>query len=408
MPERYAAYKAELKPNGKQKSLMARHAGAARWAYNLALEWRTQHYRETGESISHIDVNRRLVQLKKTDPSYGWLRQLSSACIKESFRNLDQAFQNYFRSIKGKARRAQHPRYKKRKGVGHGSFRLFGCIHVGPAWIQLPRLGRVRLKRRGYIPTDERPISATVSENAGRWFVAVKFRRAVPEVPRSENQATIGVDLGLKNVAVLSDGTVHESHQHHRRQLRRLRFLNKSVARKQKGSQNWRKAMQKLRRLHYRVACQRNDQLHKITTDLVRRFGCIGIETLNVTGMHRSKRIRKRAHDSAIYEFVRQLEYKAEWAGVAVVKADMWWPSSQLCSRCGERHRGLSLRDSTFVCPACGFTIDRDLNAARNLEQLAQASLATGAVATACRDAVRPDLGSARVNEAGSRQNAGS
>lgn len=384
MPTQYVAYKTELKLNDKQRQLCRRHAGVARWAYNWSLELRNRHYQETGESWTHIDLHREIVRLKRTDPSYSWLKKVSSSCYRGSFRNLDQAFKNFFRSVKDGRGRANHPKFKKRK-VGAGSFRLEGCIHVHHNRIQLPRLGVLRLKERGYIPTDEKPLYAVVSEKAGRWFCSVKLRREVPEPVISENQAgkTVGADVGFRNVAVLSDGTVHESHHYHRRQLGRLRLLNKAVSRKQKGSQNWKKAMLHLRRLHYRIACQRNDQLHKISTALIRQYGTIGIETLNVRGMHRNKRLSKTAHDSALYEFSRQVEYKAERAGVTVVKAPMFYPSSQLCSRCGEQHRELDLRDSIFVCPACDFRLDRDLNAARNLK-----NLAAGAVVTACGDSV--------------------
>lgn len=404
MPERYDAYKVELKLNNRQKSFCARHAGTARWSYNWALRRCIDEYKATDKRPTAIDLHREIIAMKKTE-EFGWLKAVSKCSPQSALRDLDQAFKNYFNSLKSGKGRARHPRFKKRK-IGHGSFRLEGTFHVSAGWIQLPKIGRVRLKERDRFPTDEKLaaagekiLSATVSERAGRWFCSIKIRREVPEVSRSENQATIGIDLGLKNVAVLSDGTIYPSHQHHRRQLKRLRILNKRVARKQKGSRNWRKAMLQYRRLHYRIMCQRRDQIHKITTDLVRRFGTIGIETLNVAGMHRARNIRKRAHDSAVYEFTRQLEYKAERAGVEVVRADMWYPSSQLCSSCGEQHRKLHLRDRTFCCPACGLSIDRDLNAARNLE-----ALAAGAAVTACGDAVRPDFGSARVNEAGSRR----
>ncbi len=408
------AYKVELKLNDKQRSFCARHAGTARWSFNWALRRCIDTYQETKKKPSAIDLHREIIAMKKTD-EFKWLKAVSKCAPQSALRDLDQSFKNYFNSIQGGKGRAEHPHFKKKR-IGEGSFRLEGTIHVADNWIQLPKLGRLRLKERGRFPTDEqlahageRVLSATVSEKAGHWFCAIKIRRKVLTPTASSDTQTVGVDLGFKNVAVLSDGTIYPSHQFHIRQLRRLRHLNKEVSRKTKGSRNWRKAMLRLRRLHYRIANQRNDQLHKITTRLVQNNGTVVIETLNVRGMHRNKRLSKRAHDSALYEFTRQLEYKAEWAGVEVIKANMWYPSSQLCSRCGERHRELSLKDSVFCCPACGFTLDRDLNASRNLKAIAACwSLAAGAAVPACGDVVRPgcnvSCSKANVCETGSQQ----
>lgn len=414
METRYVAYKTELKLNNKQRSFCARHAGAARFAYNWGLRRRIDTYQETKKKLTAIDLHREIIAMKKTD-EFRWLKEVSKCAPQSALRDLDQAFKNYFVACQTGKGRAKHPRFKKKR-IGEGSFRLEGTIHVADDWIQIPKLGRLRLKRHGYFPTDEqltrageKILNVVVSERAGRWFCSIKIRREVPKPTTSSDTQTVGVDLGLKNVAVLSDGTIYPSHQFHIRQLRRLRYLNKEVSRKQKGSQNWRKATLKLRRLHYRIANQRNDQLHKITTKLVQNHGTIVLETLNVRGMHKSPRIRKRAHDSALYEFTRQVEYKAAWAGVEVIKANMWYPSSQLCSRCGERHQGLTLKDAVFCCPACGFTLDRDLNASRNLKATAACwSLAAGAAVPACGDVVRPgcNLGCSKANvcESGSQQ----
>lgn len=407
MPTRYDAYKVELAPNNRQRTLCRRNAGAARWAYNYSLRRRSEHYRETGTSINFIDLNKEVVQLKKNNPEFAWLHKVSSSSVKEGFRDLDRAFKNYFEAAKAGRGKAQHPRFKKRR-KGIGSFHLYGCIHVGPDWIQLPRVGRVELKRRGFIPIDEKPLSATVSERAGHWFVSVKFRRTVPTTQPVETQNAVGVDLGMKSMAVLSDGTVYPNPNFYGRQQKRMRLLNRRLSRRQKGSRGYREARQQLARLHYRIACQRLDYVHKLTTDIIRRYDTVVIETLNVQGMHQNKLLKRRAHDSAIYETQRQLEYKAEWAGKKVLKADMWYPSSQICSSCGEQHKDLHLRDSVFCCPVCGFSIDRDVNAARNLKALAKASVAAGAVATARGDRVRPDAVPAVVVEAGSQQGAAS
>lgn len=395
MATEYYSYKTELDLNNKQRTLCARSAGVARFAYNFGLARRNEYYQEHGKGLNIFAIKKELNALKKTE--YTWIQKVSCCCANEGLRDLDQAFRNYFIAIKEGRGKAEHPRFKKKK-IGEGSFRLEGAIYVGEDWIQVPKLGRLRLKQRGYFPTDEKILHVTISETAGRWFCSIKIRREVPQPTPSSETQVVGVDVGFRNVAVLSDGTVHPNHKFYNQQLKKLRALNKDVARKQKGSQNWKKAMHRLRQHHYRIACARNDQMHKITTDLVRRFGTIVIETLNVKGMHQNKRLSKTAHDTSLYEFRRQVEYKAERSGVVVVKADMFYPSSQLCSACGKQHKNLSLRDSIFVCPACGFTLDRDLNAARNLK-----ALAAGAAVITCGVMVSPEPVLAHGDEAGSQ-----
>jgi len=211
-------------------------------------------------------------------------------------------------------------------------------------------------------------MNATVSRTADKWFVSICVEMDItPET--CENQAIVGVDLGIKNLATLSNGEMIKGSRPYKKLQKKLRKLQQAFSRKQKGSKNREKLKRKIARLHYRISCIRQDTLHKLTSKLVRKFSVIVIEDLNVSGMLKNGKLAKAISDMGFNEFRRQLNYKAPIAGADVIIADRWFPSSKRCSECGEIHRKLTLSDRTFVCPACGFKLDRDENAARNLEQ---------------------------------------
>jgi putative transposase len=368
------AYKTELDLNNEQITACKRHAGAARWAYNWGLSRKQEAYRATGKSLSAVDLHRGLNALKQT--SVPWMYAVSKCAPQEALRNLDNAFAHFFRRAKLKQHGKWHgklgyPKPKSRKR-GLGSFRLTGSIVVLANAIQLPRLGRLRLKERGYLPTDAHILSATVSEQAGHWHVSVlvEQEQAVPE----NTGAVAGVDLGVKTLATLSDGSTIANPRPLRRHLRRLKRCQRAVARKQKGSHNRRKAVQRLGRLHRKVANQRANTLHQLTTRLAKTKSVVVIEDLHVAGMLKNHHLAQAIGDVGFYEFRRQLTYKAAWYGSRGLVVDQWEPSSKRCSRCGYVKDTLPLAERTYRCESCGVVLDRDRNAAINLAQLAGSS----------------------------------
>jgi putative transposase len=379
------AYKVEIDPNNRQRTSLLRHAGCARWAYNWGLNRKIEDYETTGKSPGAMALHRELNALKKTDVQDGgvpWMYEVSKSAPQEALRDLDLAYSNFFRRCKGNDRRKGFPRFKSRKN-GVGSFRLTGTIRATPSGhhVQLPRLGKIRLKERDYLPGPDdirvKVLSATVSERAGRWFVSLNVEETLPTPKPKANGSVIGVDVGISKLAVLSDGTIIENPRVLKGAGSRLRQLQKSVSRKVKGSSNRRKAVQRLARQHYRVSNIRKDAIHKATTEIVHRAGVVGLETLNVKGMLKNHRLARALSDAAMAEFHRQIEYKALWAGVGVVRADRFYPSSKTCSSCGHVAEDLSLGDRVFRCPLCGLEIDRDLNAALNLKVMAVSSTVT-------------------------------
>jgi putative transposase len=374
------AYKVELDLNNAQVTACKRHAGAARWAYNWGLQRKQDEYRTTGKSPTAIDLHKELNAIKQTEVP--WMYVVSKCAPQEALRNLDQAFDRFFDRVKrkqaGKYRgKLGYPKRKSRKR-GLGSFRLTGTIVLFPNAIQLPRLGRLRLKERGYLPTSGNKIlSATVREQAGHWYVSVLVEQECT-VPVNIGPA-VGVDLGVKRLATMSDSDVEENPRHLKMRLKTLKRLHRAVTRKVKGSQNRKKAARRLGTQYRKVAHQRANTLHQLTSRLTKTKSVVVIEDLHVSGLLKNHHLAQAIGDVGFAEFRRQLVYKARWYGCRVIVADQWFKSSKTCSCCGWVDETLTLADRTFICrnpgrPDCGLVMDRDLNAAKNLAQLAGSS----------------------------------
>mgnify|MGYP001562057163 CR=1 FL=1 len=364
------AFKTELNPNATQLTLLKKAAGAARWAYNWGLAKKKAAMEKKERIPTAIDLHKELNQLKKTEIT--WMYETSKCAPHEALRNLDKAFNNFFRNCKKKKKgKKGFPRFKS-KHKNKDSFCLNGSIHVFSDSIQLPRIGAVRLKERDYIPTDNAKIlSATVSSCAGRWFVAVQMEVEIAQLPK--NSHTIGVDLGIKTLATCSNGEIFENPKHLKRKEKTLRIRQKSLSRKRKGSANRKKAARKLARLHYRIANARKDYLHKITSKIISENQTIVLEDLNLSGMVKNHKLAKSISDVGMGEFRRQLEYKAKWYGRQVVVVDRYFPSSKTCSSCGTIKEDLKLSERVYKCD-CGLQIDRDMNAAINLANTARSA----------------------------------
>jgi putative transposase len=366
------AYKTELDLNDKQITACKQHAGAARYAYNWGLRTRQARYQAIGKSLNAMELHRELNVLKKTD--LPWMYEVSKCAPQEALRNLDSAFSHFFRRWKLKQEgkwkgELGYPQLKSKK-KGLGSFRLTGRIIVFPDAIQLPRLGRLRLKERGYLPmSGAKQLSATVSEQAGHWYVSVQVEQ---EQTMPENTGpVVGVDLGVKSLATFSDGTVIPNPRQFKRHLKKLKRLHRVVSRRKKGGKNRRKAAKRLAKLYRKIANQRKNTLHQVTTRLAKTKRTIVIEDLNVSGMLKNHHLAPAIADVGLYEFKRQLLYKSGWYGSRVILASRWEPSSKTCSGCRWVNENLTLADRIFHCQQCGLVLDRDLNAAINLRKLA-------------------------------------
>ncbi len=363
------AHRIVLDPNNVQASYLARAAGTARFAYNWALaEWKRQYEAwKTDSSLpkpSQAALRRQLNALKREQ--FPWMLEVTKNAPQMAIIQLGQAFQNFF------AGRARYPQFRK-KGI-HDRFTLTNDqFDVDASRIRIPNLGWVRM--REMLRFSGKIMSATVSRVADKWFVSIAVdTQDGSHLPKAKNQGAVGVDLGVKALATLSTGETIPGPKPHKALLDRLRRLSRSLSRKAKGSANRRKAKAKLAKLHARIAAIRLDALHKLTTDLTRRFHTAGIEDLNVCGIVKNRHLARSVADMGFFEFRRQLEYKAAMRGGQVVVADRFFASSKTCSSCGHKLGELPLSVREWTCPSCGTVHDRDVNAAVNLKNMAVSS----------------------------------
>jgi len=382
-------YKTELDLNDRQRTACVKHTGAARFAYNWGLRRKMDAYAGGDKSPSAMELHRELNALKKSELS--WLYAVSKCAPQEALRDLDKAYQHFFRRVK-QGGKPGFPKFKSRKR-GLGSFRLTGAIHVTATHIHLPRLGWLKLKERGYLPVEGIHIlAATVSEAAGHWFVSVQCEQEIAEMAATGEP--VGVDLGVKTMAVVSDGREFENPKALRKAQTHLARLQRELSRRKPGGRNREKTRKKIARLHYRIANIRRDALHQATAAITaktkpesERPGSIVLEDLNVNGMLKNHRLAQAIADVGMGEFRRQIVYKAHWLGERVVIAERFFPSSRLCSVCGALNAELTLAERVWTC-GCGAVHDRDLNAARNLARLATTVSSTGS--NACEEVVSP------------------
>ena len=375
------AHKIALDPNNVQATYFARASGTARFAYNWALaEWQRQYEAWKADNSlpkpSQAALRRQLNTIKREQ--FPWMLEVTKNAPQMAIMQLGDAFKNFW------AGRAKYPRFRK-KGV-HDRFTLTNDqFSVKGSRIRIPNLGWVRMRES--LRLTGKIMSATISRVADTWFVSLTVDTEEPPKRKAENQGVVGVDLGVASLATLSTGEKVVGPKPHKALLRRLRKLSRSLSRKQKGSSNRQKARAKLARLHARIANIRQDALHKLTSDLTRRFHTIGIEDLNVRGILRNHRLSRSIADMSFFEFRRQLEYKAERRGGLVVVADRWFPSSKTCSACGTILEKMPLAVRQWMCPDCGTIHDRDVNAARNLLALGLAALSGPTASSAGREA---------------------
>jgi len=363
------SHKIRLKPNNKQTTYLAKAAGTARFAYNWALaEWQTQYAAWQNDNSlpkpNQMRLRRQLNHIKRE--KFGWMLEVTKNAPQMAIIQLGEAFKNFF------AGRANYPKFKK-KGKSRDSFTLTNDqFKVEGLRIRIPHIGRVRMRES--LRFNGKILSVTVSRTANQWFASITVDTASHPLPPAENQGVVGVDLGVSALATLSTGEVVAGAKPHKILLSRLQRLSRSLSRKVNGSENRKKAKLKLARLHARVANVRRDALHRLTTDLTRRFHTIGIEGLNVSGMVKNRYLSRAISDMGFFECRRQLAYKAAQRGGIIVVADRWYPSSKTCSDCGHKLETLRLAVREWVCPACGAVHDRDMNAAINLKNLAVSS----------------------------------
>ncbi|WP_214106593.1 RNA-guided endonuclease InsQ/TnpB family protein [Acrocarpospora catenulata] len=378
------AYKCRAYPTPEQAAVLNRTFGCVRFVWNCTLAWRHERFHGERVKTNFVQANAHLTAMKATDET-AWLNEVSSVPLQQAIRHQQVAFTNFF------AGHARYPRYKSRNGRQSAEYTRSGFRYRdGQLWLaKMDAPLAFVWSWPGIDPVTIDPTTVTVSRDpCGRWYVSFAVDVDDPaQFPATG--AVVGVDVGVKDFAVTSDGEKIANPRHLARRAASLARYQRRMARKQRGSTNRAKAKAKVARAHRKVKAARADFLHKTSTRLVRDHDVIVIEDLNVKGMVRNRSLAKAISDSGWGTFRRLLEYKTAKYGRHLIVIDRWFPSSKTCSACGHLLAGLSLSTRRWTCPGCGTLHDRDVNAAKNI-------LAAGLAVTACGGDVRHS-GSSRV-----------
>ncbi len=376
---KHRAYKFRIYPDNAQKEQIAKTIGCSRYIFNHFLhEWETA-YKTTGKGLTRSICSRQLPSLKK---ELSWLKEPDAIALQASIENLQDAYTRFFKG------ESKHPRFKSKKNPVQSYKTKFtnNNIEVKGNRLKLPKLGWVKFAKSREV--EGRIMNATVRRNAAnKHFVSILCE--VDIEPLKKTGSSVGIDLGLKDFAILSDGTVYDNPKFFRslekklaeeqRILSRRKERAKKEGRKLSEAKNYQKQKRKVSLLHEKIRNRREDYLHKLSTDIVKSHDVIGIEDLHLKGMVKNKKLSKAISEASWGLFREMLEYKADWYGKTVVKVARNFPSSQLCSSCGYKNKAVKdLSVRTWTCPECGTAHDRDVNASMNLQTEALRLLTVG------------------------------
>ncbi len=362
-----------LNPTPDQQIYFRKACGVTRHAYNWALDrWKAA--RAEGKRVTMKALKVEYNSIK--GEQFPWVYETTKCAPEQAFADLGQAFANYWRMKReGTQPKLKHPRkdgedagfphFKSKKRDRLSFYLANDKFSVNGHTLHVPKLGKVNMTEE--LRFHGKIMSAVISYRAGWWFVSIAVE--VEHETPNHRGGTVGIDLGIKTLATLSGGEKFENQKHYRKSLGRIQGLSKGLSRKVEGSQNWWKNTKKLAKAHYRIACQRQDALHKMSTHVARTYALIGLENLNTKGMLANYCLAQAVSDASFFEVKRQLLYKAEQYGGYVQLVDRWYASSKTCSGCSWINDDLTLADRVFICHDCGLVIDRDLNAAINIRK---------------------------------------
>jgi len=386
----YQAYRYEFKPNNIQENELLKHTGCSRFAYNWGLEIKKKSYEETKKSPNAIELHRILNALKKTE--FPWMYEVSKCAPQEALRDLDKAFKNFFE------KRAIFPKFRK-KGVDD-HFRLTGNIKVFPKHIQIPRIGKLRTKE-GTNKFNGKILSVTIKREADRWYISLQVEVEKETSPLNQ-KGIVGLDCNTKEI-VSSDEERFVLPRPLEKLIKLLSKRAKQHSKKQKGSRNRVRSAMKLARLYRRIRNIRKDFYHKLSSEIAKTKQVICVESLKIENMVKNPYLSRSILDAGWRMFLEMLEYKTKWYGSQLTFCPSFYPSTLTCSKCGYKLEELPLSIRIFNCPNCELEIDRDLNAALNLRNIA-VSTASSAGSKVCGDASYGGTGNWSTSNASLKQ----
>ena len=360
----YKARKYRIYPTNSQKELIHKHCGSVRFLYNLALETKTMAYLGSKVNLSRYDLQKQLVDLKK---ELSWLKEINSQSLQVALLDLDTAYSNFFKG------RADFPKFKKKSN--RGSFNVPQNVIVENNLLIIPKFKegiKINLHRDLVGTIKQATISFTPT---GKYFVSIlcDTKEEIPTKAPITESTTIGIDLGIKNFAITSEGEVFENPKYLRKAQSKLKYIQRKYS-KHKGK----RTKKKLAKLHEKITNQRQDFLHKTSTKLIRENQTICLETLVVKNMVKNHNLAQAISDVSWSTFVTMLEYKADWYGKNILRIGQFAPSSKTCSNCGAINKELTLKDREWTCGNCSTVLDRDVNAACNIKSFALKNIFSG------------------------------
>lgn len=362
----YKAYKYRLYPNAAQQVLIDKHIGACRWIYNYGLDKKTKAYQLENKALSRFDIQSDLPLLKKSEDT-SWLKEINSQSLQAALENLDKAFTKFYKEKKG------YPKFKS-KHSPHQSYNIPQNTRVffDRNRITVPKI-KSEIKCILHRRFDGTIKTSTISRTpTGKYYISilVELNESQPKKrPIDESQA-IGIDLGIKTFATLSNNITIENNRFLKKSLKKLKRLQRKASKRQKGSNNRAKANKLIARLHEKISNQRLDFIHKVTHTLVTEYDTLCLETLGVSNMIKNHKLAQALSDVSLGKFNEILNYKSEWYGCNILRIGRFEPSSKMCT-CGTVNTALTLKDRTWTCSSCGETHDRDLLAANNIRRFA-------------------------------------
>ena len=377
----FKTYKYKIIPTEEQKILLNKHFGSVRYVYNYFLNERKQEYETNKQSLSYCDNAKSLTQLKKLE-EFSWLNDINSQSLQHSLKHLDGAYNNFFK------KRAQFPKFKSKRNKNSFSVPQFITVKNNLLFIPKFKAGIKIIKHREFNGIIKQ---CTLSKTAtNEYFVSILLETV--HIPYVKTEKSIGIDLGIKDFIITSEGYKYKNNNYTKTYAKKLKKAQQHLSRKTKGSNRYEKQRIKVAKIYKKITNSRIDRLHKISTDLIKKYDIIFLEDLNIKGMIKNHKLSKHISDASWGCFIELLVYKAEWNNKNVIKVNRYFPSSKTCNNCGYINQNLNLNIRNWKCHKCGVEHDRDINASINILKEGYKILSSGTDDYRRRDKISPLL----------------